>query len=51
MLRVYGFAAGRCMGFSLLRWPNELAVFFIVLGVYGFVPSWCVGFYDAALTE
>ena len=43
--RVYGFAPGRCVGFSLLHSPNEFAVLFHnVLRVYGFAPGRCVGF-------
>ena len=45
VLRVYGFAPCRCVGFSMLPLPNELAVLFHdVLRVYGFAPGRCVGF-------
>ena len=43
VLRVYGFAPGRCVEFSPLRSTKELAVCFMTC-MYGFAPGRCVGF-------
>ena len=50
-LRVYSFASGRCVGFSLLRSPNEFVVCFITCCVCTVLPRVRVWGYSAQLKD